>query len=103
MIHLIGAPVHVDSQLRQRCAWCGAAVIDQDLARTMVLEDSGPEKKKLGKPRDAETYPTWEPGSFVYHSGGLSYTVWSAEEGQDKRLGDLPDVSCLTVDPGVTV
>jgi len=36
VIHIAGFPVRVGRFFRQRCAWCGAVLIDYDLDRTMV-------------------------------------------------------------------
>jgi hypothetical protein len=83
VIHIAGNDVQVNAQLRQRCAWCGALLIDYNLERVSVPEGTDP--------RPA----TWPIGGLVAVDGGLSYVV----EHED---GPLPDGACGTLDPEVT-
>ncbi len=85
VIHIAGNDVQVNVQLRQRCAWCGALLIDYALDRIAVPTGTDP--------RPA----TWPPGELVAIDGGLSYVV-DHEDGQP-----LPDGSCGKLDPEVTV
>lgn len=45
MAHLAGGPIVYGSLIRQRCKWCGAALIDVDLATINVAipTDAGPD------------------------------------------------------------
>lgn len=87
MIHIAGWPVLVGSRLRQRCAWCGAVLIDVDLAGIAVQVD--PEHPD-------PSYPTWEMGALVMVSGNATYIVPGG-------IGDeLPRESCGKVDDDVT-
>lgn len=88
LIHLAGIPAHIDTHLRQRCAWCGAVIIDVDLATVAVQVREGEEPAP---------YPTWEVGGFVLIDGGVHATIEHVE-----RLRDLPEASCLTLDPAAT-
>ena len=36
VVHIAGNDVQVGSRLRQRCAWCGAVLVDYDLANIAV-------------------------------------------------------------------
>lgn len=67
MIHIAGEPVTVGTQLRQRCSWCGAVLIDVDLANVGMMV-AGPE------PVDRE-YPTWPAGGLVGVDGGVRWSV----------------------------
>jgi hypothetical protein len=85
VIHIAGYDLQVGNQLRQRCAWCGATLVDYDLERTAVW------------PADANPRPsTWPVGSLVAIDGIASYTVEHTD-------GDpLPDGCCGKLDPEVT-
>lgn len=84
VIHIAGNDVQVNAQLRQRCAWCGALLIDYNLERVAVPEGTDP--------RPA----TWPGGELIAVDGGLSYVV----EHEDSQ--PLPDGACGTLDPEVT-
>ena len=85
VIHIAGNYVQVNAQLRQRCAWCGATLIDYNLERVAVPTGTDP--------RPA----TWPIGELVAVDGGLSYMV----EHEDGQL--LPEGACGKLDPEVTV
>lgn len=85
VIHIAGNDVQVNAHLRQRCAWCGATLIDYALDRIAVPVGTDP--------RPA----TWPPGELVAVDGGLSYVV----EHEDGAL--LPDGACAKLDSEVTV
>jgi hypothetical protein len=42
VIHVAGLDITVDTRLRQRCGWCGATLIDEDLAGVMVPDGMNP-------------------------------------------------------------
>lgn len=84
VIHIAGVHVRVGDHLRQRCAWCGATLIDYDLTRIAVPEGQDP------------TPGTWPHGDLVLVDGGLSATV-EHDDG-----ADLPDGACAKLDPEVT-
>lgn len=84
VIHIAGPQVRVGDHLRQRCAWCGAALIDYDLTRIAVPEGQDP------------TPATWPGGELVAVDGRVSYVVEHADG------DDLPEGSCALIDPAVT-
>lgn len=85
--HIAGLVVHVGSMVRQRCGWCGAVLIDLDLANTMVMVPDG---------HDPEPPPTWEVGALVALNGAASWVV-DHEDG-----AQLPADACAQLDPAVT-
>jgi hypothetical protein len=67
VIHIAGFAARVGNQLRQRCAWCGAVLIDVDLASVAVPA------KEDGSPGDPPS--CWETGGLVAVEGHCSYIV----------------------------
>ena len=88
IVHIAGKEIYVGSQLRQRCGWCGAVLIDDDVCRTMVLVDA--EHTRPGP------IPTWPKGELVAVQGGASWVV-EHEDG-----ADLPLEACAMIDHEVT-
>lgn len=84
IVHIAGLDLQIDTQLRQRCSWCGATLVDYALDRTMVPVD------QPGPP------PTWPVGAMVLIDGNMS-TVVAYETGDP-----LPDGSCGRLDPAAT-
>lgn len=84
MVHIAGVHVQVGSQLRQRCGWCGATLIDYDLERLAVPEgqDAGP--------------ATWPAGELVRVDGPLSILMEHVDG------TDLPVDACARLDHAVT-
>ena len=84
VVHIAGSWLHVGSRLRQRCAWCGATLIDMDLALTAVPEamDATPGK--------------WEPGSLV---SVYKHQQWAEPHVDGERL---PPNACAQIDDEVT-
>lgn len=84
IVHIAGNDLQVGNQLRQRCAWCGATLLDYDLALIAV---------PVGEdPRPA----TWPVGELVLVDGNMSYTIEHAD-------GDkLPPNACGQMDHEVT-
>lgn len=82
VIHIVGVDVQVGDQLRQRCSWCGAVLIDYDLTRVATID---------GKP--PATFPV---GELLAIEGAMAWTV-------DHNAGDqLPDGCCGRLDHDVT-
>lgn len=84
LTHIAGIDVQVGARLRQRCAWCGAVLIDYDLAN--IAAPVGQE----GRPA------TWTIGGLVEVDGGLSVAVDHEPE------HPLPDNACAKLDADVT-
>lgn len=85
LVHIAGEVVEVNARLRQRCAWCGAVLIDYDLTRIAVPEGTDP--------RPA----TWLVGCLVGVDGPMKFSV-EYEDGQP-----LPDEACAVLDAEVTL
>lgn len=87
IVHIAGAAVRTGPYLRQRCSWCGAALIDVDLRQY---------------PHDDECwfdYPTWTPSALIVSVGDRATFVVRDQY----RVGDeLPEASCMGLDPAVT-
>ena len=84
VIHIAGPPVEIGPLLRQRCAWCGALLLDYDLERIAAPEGSDPSP------------PTWPSADLVLVDGALSAVV-PHEDGDV-----LPEAACARLDPAVT-
>lgn len=84
IVHIAGSDVQVGCRLRQRCAWCGATLVDYDLMCIAVPEGQDP--------RPA----TWGVGLLVEVDGSVSFVV-EHEDG-----ADLPDNACAVIDADVT-
>jgi hypothetical protein len=81
VIHIAGLPVTIDGHhIRQRCAWCGALLEDQDLRRTASTT--------------SEPYPTWDVGALVLIDGNMKATV--------EREARMPSNCCANLSPEVT-
>lgn len=84
MTHIAGSDVTIDHRLRQRCVWCGAVLIDCDLALVAVPVGQDP------------TPGTWPVGALVAVDGWASWVV-SHQDGDP-----LPDGACAHLDPEAT-
>lgn len=89
--HLAGPAITVDGRyMRQRCSWCGAVLLDYDLAN-------------VGVPEGQDGPSGWALDAMIRQSdhGAVSYVV----EPERSATGDgvkLPDDSCMRIDPEVT-
>lgn len=72
--HIAGQPVTIDDRwMRQRCAWCGATLIEYDLHRVAVPEGTDP------------TPATWPIGALVTRDGPAAWVTGGT---------GLPDDAC---------
>lgn len=85
IVHIAGLAATVDARMRQRCAWCGAVLIDYALDRIAVPVGTDP------------TPATWPAGELVAVDGHASWIV-NHKDGQP-----LPEDACAKLDPDVTV
>lgn len=85
MIHIAGPDITVGTQLRQRCAWCGAVLLDYDLTRIAIPVGQDPAPAM------------WPVGELIEIDGPQSRVVPHIDGDQ------LPDGSCAELDPEVTV
>jgi hypothetical protein len=83
--HIAGLDVTVNDRLRQRCAWCGATLIDEDVARV---------QRPIGL---NEIVPRWPIGELVVVDGRASWTIPYSDD------DPIPDDACASLDPDVTV
>lgn len=84
IVHIAGPWIEVGTQLRQRCAWCGAVLIDYALDRIAVPEGQDP--------RPA----TWPTGELIEVDGNASL-VRPHTDGEA-----LPANACAQIDHDVT-
>lgn len=84
IVHIAGIDIQVNTRLRQRCAWCGAILIDYALDRIAVPEGQDP--------RPA----TWAAGELIEIDGNASW-VRSHADGEQ-----LPPNACAQIDHEVT-
>jgi hypothetical protein len=85
MIHVAAQPVRIGQYLRQRCAWCGAVLLDYDLAGIAVPEGQDPMPG------------TWQCGGLIQVDGQYSSVV-EHEDG-----APVPADCCAALDPAVTL
>lgn len=84
--HIAGTDILIGGRrLRQRCSWCGAVLLDYDLANVAVQVEPGEEPQLPA---------TWPIGRLVRVLGGASTVLAETEE--------LPADACGKVDDEVT-
>lgn len=92
--HIAGPDITIEGRyLRQRCAWCGAVLLDYDLTLVAVPADQpGP-------------LATWPLGAFVRVHAGVKEVLERSDPATplDRHLGPrLPAGACALMDPAVT-
>lgn len=80
VVHFAGPDIRINNLLRQRCAWCGLALIDYDLDLVAVPDGHD------GSPS------TWPIGGLVAVDGPASWTV------EHDAADPLPDKTCSLVE-----
>lgn len=92
--HISAQPLYWDGRyVRQRCAWCGAILIDMDLATIAVpIPEDG---------SDPEPPGTWPVNATIRVDGMVTYVV-PDETSEDGKGIRPPDDACLRLDPTVT-
>lgn len=99
VVHIAGGVVTANGVKRQRCMWCGALLLEYDLAN--VARPLEP-----GEDPDAPWSPAmFDVGSHVAVSGTWPKMMRVVEpDPHPEQEGDLliPDGSCLDLDPAVT-
>lgn len=84
--HIAGPDIVIGGRrLRQRCSWCGAVLLDYDLANVAVQVEPGEEQQSPS---------TWPVGRLVQVDGGCSTLLDETDE--------LPEDACGKVDDEVT-
>lgn len=114
--HIAGMDITIAGRrLRQRCAWCGAILIDSDLANVATVTERCSHGCDRGQilvpPGDDEPCPhcngtgnepfvmaTYPPGRLVRVEGEAGFRSFVVLDEAD----DLPDDACGKVDDAVT-
>lgn len=85
VIHIVGTDVQVGSRRRQRCAWCGAILADEDLSMMgWQLNADGTDPGPPG---------LWPIGGLLAHDGAVWWIV-DHEDGANlppECCAELPD------------
>ncbi|WP_166345038.1 hypothetical protein [Phytoactinopolyspora limicola] len=90
VVHIAGPETQVGPRLRQRCAWCGALLLDYDLAHIAVPDGQDPRPS------------TWPVGAMVSVRDVCDGVRESWQVTADPGCGRLPDNACGAIDPEVT-
>lgn len=92
IVHIAGHPITVNGRyLRQRCAWCGAIILDYDLS-TLAFTDDTPEEDR---------HPaTWPVGDMIASDGG--HTWIAATPDHTGNVETMPAQACAYLDPEAT-
>lgn len=93
VVHIVGIDVTMDGyHRRQRCAWCGALLADDDFSRmAWPLNEDGTDP---GPP------PPWGVGVLIEVAGEAgSFRFMGRVEPDD---GKMPDNCCARLDPDIT-
>lgn len=97
LVHLAGPPIRVRNVIRQRCAWCGAVLQEDDLDRiAWVAEEGAEDEHPLIEP-DGTPKARW--AGLVAVEEGNPTAKWAVEESADR---EVPSDSCMALDPAVT-
>lgn len=99
VLHLVGPVVTVGTAMRQRCSWCGALILDHDLAKISRMLEPGedPDNPDPWKPA------TWPFGGLVAMAGVFPAVTWVVEpEYHEDGTPKVPESSCMNVDDAVT-
>lgn len=94
VVHWMAHPVRFGTHMRQRCAWCGAALIDVDLATIAMPSDQA---AQVDPDDPFAGYGKWPVGALVAVAGG---TKWVLAEPADDQ--PTPPQACMRLDPEVT-
>lgn len=99
-VHVAGVALTFGPYLRQRCAWCGATLIDLDVSQ---LAFSIPEGKTEEQARaDGDFTPaTWEITALIAIDGHATYVVDPIPSDTGEGF-TVPDDCCMRLDPAVT-
>ncbi len=96
VVHIAGLDVEIGPRLRQRCAWCGAVLIDVDQTLVAVKIPEGKTEKQARADGDLKM-PTWAVGSLVMIDGGVKAAV------EHKDGERLPSNCCGSLDAEATL
>jgi hypothetical protein len=100
VVHIVGPDTIVNGRRRQRCLWCGALLVDDNLAAMgWPLDEDGTDP---GPPAP------WKVGTFMEVLGEIAQGDYSIRTTADDPGPDetgntpLPDRCCAILDPEIT-
>jgi hypothetical protein len=94
-VHIAGFEVQFAERIRQRCAWCGEILLDQELALVAIHVDPDDFNSNM-------TFSVWPAGKQVLHDGNY----WSLLEDLPADLPGIINVdprSCTRIPPELTI
>lgn len=94
-VHIAGFEVQFAERVRQRCAWCGEVLIDQELALIAVAIDPT-------NPNQDTSFHVWPAGKQILHISNF----WSIIEDAPGELPGTINVDvrcCMRIPPELTV
>lgn len=91
VVHIAGQAIQIGSRLRQRCAWCGAVLLDYPLERMAFSIDPASDPRG-----DLDLPAMWPFDSLVAVDGPASWTV------EHEAGTPLPEGCCGKLDPEAT-
>jgi len=110
VVHIAGAVVQVGPLVRQRCSWCGAVLLDDDLRGMAAAFEVNTPCARGHRPcsrvdpecvgQDA-TPGSWPVGELVSVSGSASSVIVRAVVAHEDGA-QLPADACASLDPDVT-
>lgn len=100
-VHIVGPALTVHGVERQRCMWCGALLLEHDLANMAVSLAPGDDPENPPKPA------TWEVGALLLVTGTFPRVSMALEarehpEGGPEGAFVIPDNACMALDVDVT-
>lgn len=106
VVHVAAQTVEAEGVMRQRCAWCGALLIEYELANMARPLDPGED------PENPEPWTpgSWPPGALVRvddhrEARGVTYGSIVEQEphpSEPETRVVIPDDACLALDRAVT-
>lgn len=99
VVHWVGPVTHIATRVRQRCMWCGAALIDVNLSDVMIAIPPGKTEEEA-REDGSFVLGTWEPGSWISVDGPVTSVERTVEE--DQEHNETPEHSCARLDFDVT-
>lgn len=91
VVHIVGPVVDFYGHQRQRCLWCGALILDQDLKMMAV---------QLNPDGSADPPGYWEVGAWVACDKG-GHAWWTVEPDKEDP-NKSPENACVRLDPFTT-
>jgi hypothetical protein len=82
--HYPSTALFYGTRVRQRCAWCGYLIIDQDLALTEVL---------LNEDGSTPEFPTWPMDKWIEVTGHNPKMTST----KDEPFDEVPENGCMRI------